>query len=257
MSDETDAVVLRTTAVGESDQVVMLYTRSLGRISAIARGARSSRKRFGGALGMLVVSEVALGRRLRGGDLWALERATVVANHAALASDPIVLGHASYALELVRELTPEETPDPEILGLIVALWAALASGPSPTALRGFELRLCELLGSGVALDRCVACGRHDDLDQGAIFDPVRGGVVCRTCAPTSRGLGVRPLSAGARRYLLDAAATPLGPGAVLDAADGDRVSARDAMLAFVGHLVGKPLRTVAFVAQVHAGLRGS
>jgi DNA repair protein RecO (recombination protein O) len=253
--EPSPAVVLRRTVVGESDLVVMLYTRDHGRVSAIARGARSSRKRFGGALGLLVVSEVALGRRTRGGELWGLERATVIIDHSALAADPIVLGHASYALELVRELTPQDTPDPAILELIVALWDALAAGPSPTALRGFELRLCALLGSGVALDRCVACGRDDELDVGAIFDPGRGGVVCRGCASSSRGLGVRPLPAAARRYLIDIGAAPLGDGAALATSDEDRVAARDAMLAFVGHLVGKPLRTVAFVAQVHAGLR--
>ena len=77
--------------------------------------------------------------------------------------------------------------------------------------------------------------------------------MCRRCAPTSRGLGVRPLPAGARRFLLAIDGAPLGDEVV--AADDDRTTARDAMLAFVGHLVGKPLRTVAFVAQVHAGLR--
>ncbi|HVK78294.1 MAG TPA: DNA repair protein RecO [Kofleriaceae bacterium] len=251
----SDGVVLRTTAVGESDLVVMLYTRAHGRVSAIARGARSSRRRFGGALGMLIVSDHVLGRRLRGGELWSLERAIAIHDRSALAADPIALGHASYALELVRELTPEETPDPAILDLVIELWDALATGPSPRALRGFELRLCELLGSAVALDRCVGCGRGDDLDDGAVFDPARGGVVCRRCAPTSRGLGVRPLPAAARRHLLAVAAAPLGAGGGDgELGDDDRVAARDAMLAFVGHLVGKPLKSVAFVAQVHAGL---
>ncbi len=251
----TDGVVLRVTAVGESDLVVSLFTRELGRVSAIARGARSSRRRFGGALGVLVHSELVLARRSRGAELWNLERATAITDHAALAADPVVLGHASYGLELVRELTPAEVPDPAVLDLIVALWGALAAGPSPSLLRAFELALCELLGSGVALDRCAACGRGDDLDAGAVFDPGRGGTVCRTCAPTSRGLGVRPLPATVRHYLCAAAAASIATAAAVVVADDDRVQARDLMLAFVGHLVGKPLRSVAFVAQVHAGLR--
>lgn len=256
-SQTTDGIVLRATTVGESDLVVALYTRELGRISAIARGARSSRRRFAGALGMLVHSELALARRARGAELWSLERATAIVDHAALAADPIVLGHASYALELVRELTPAEAPDPTVLELVLALWRALAAGPSPSLLRAFELALCEELGSGVALDRCAACGRVDDLDAGAIFDPVRGGAVCRSCAPGSRGLGVRPLPPAVRGYLAAAAAVPLEAAAALEAADEDRVAARDLMLGFVGHLVGKPLRSVAFVAQVHASLRSS
>jgi DNA repair protein RecO (recombination protein O) len=250
----TDGVVLRATPVGESDLVVALFTRELGRVSAIARGARSSRRRFGGGLGVLVHSELALGRRARGSELWSLERATALTDHSALGMDPVVLGHASYGLELVRELVPAEVPEPAALDLVLALWSALAPGPSPSVLRTFELALCEMLGHGVALDRCAGCGGDERLDAGALFDPARGGVVCGACAPGSRG-AVRPIPAPVRAYLCAAASVPLSGAAALAVADDDRAMARDLMLGFVGHLVGKPLRSVAFVAQVHAGLR--
>jgi DNA repair protein RecO (recombination protein O) len=135
------------------------------------------------------------------------------------------------------------------------LWCALAAGASPSLLRAFELALCEILGHGVALDRCAGCGRDERLDSGAVFDPARGGAVCGACAPGSRGVGVRPLPATVRAYLCAAASVPLSDAPALPVADDDRATARDLMLAFVGHLVGKPLRSVAFVAQVHAGLR--
>ena len=253
--DITDAVVVRATPVGESDLVVGLYTRAHGRVSAVARGARSSRRRFAGALGMLVVSEVALSRRARGGELWNLDDATMREDHAAVAMDPIGLGHASYGLELVRELTPVEVPDPAILDLLIELWRQLAAGPAPSLLRGFELRLCALLGSDIALDQCAACHDAERLDDGAVFDPTRGGVLCRPCAVASRGPGVRPLPGPARHYLQAVARAPLGGARELDAADDERIAAREAVLAFVGHLVGRPLRTIGYVAQVHAALR--
>ncbi|HVV81911.1 MAG TPA: DNA repair protein RecO, partial [Kofleriaceae bacterium] len=183
--ESTDAVVVRATPVGESDLVLGLYTRALGRVSAIARGARSSRRRFAGALGTLVVSDVTLTRRTRSGELYNLDQATPREDHAALGGDPIALGHASYGLELVRELTPAEVPEPAILDLLVELWRQLAAGPSPSLLRGFELRLCALLGSDIALDQCAACHDAHRLDDGAVFDPTRGGVLCRACAVAS------------------------------------------------------------------------
>jgi DNA repair protein RecO (recombination protein O) len=251
----TDAVVVRATPVGESDLVVGLYTRSLGRVSAVARGARSSRRRFAGALGTLVVIDVELSRRARASELWNLEQATAREDCSALAADPIGLGHASYGVELVRELTPLEVPEPAILDLLVELWRQLAAGPSPSLLRGFELRLCALLGSDIALDHCAACHDADRLDDGAVFDPTRGGVLCRACAVGSRGPGVRPLPGSARHYLQAVARAPLGGARALDAADDDRIAAREAVLGFVGHLVGRPLRTIAYVSQVHAALR--
>src|SRR5256885_1386001 len=61
-----EAMVLRQTPFGESDAVVTLFTRAHGRISALARGARASKRRFAGALGLLVLARVDVKRRPRG-----------------------------------------------------------------------------------------------------------------------------------------------------------------------------------------------
>ena len=45
-----EAFVLRTGSLGESDVLITLFTRELGKVRGVARGARRSRKRFGGAL---------------------------------------------------------------------------------------------------------------------------------------------------------------------------------------------------------------
>ncbi|MEZ4401971.1 MAG: DNA repair protein RecO [Kofleriaceae bacterium] len=250
----SEAILLRRTQVGESDLVVQLFTRSHGRVSAVARGARRSKRRFGPGLEHLTVLEVELTRRRRGAELWSLDGATLVDDHRGLASDPILVGHASYALELVRELAPPEVVDPELLDLVVELWRCLRLGPSPSLLRGFELALCRALGSEVALAQCAACGR-DDLEFGTVFDPSRGGVICATCAARSTGLGVRPLPPGARAHLVALAAASLADARDLECATEDRVAARDAMLATVTHLVGHPLVTLDYVTQVHGALR--
>ena len=135
----TDAVIVRRTPVGESDLIVALFTREYGRVSAVARGARRSRRRFPAGLEMLAVLSVTLGRRRRGSELYGLEEAELIDDHRALALDPIALGHASYALELVRELAPPEAPDPGLLDCVVALWRALAAGPAPALLRAEDL----------------------------------------------------------------------------------------------------------------------
>ena len=56
----TRAVLLRQVDTGESDRVVTLLTEELGKVSAIARGARKSRKRFGAALALFVLAEAEL-----------------------------------------------------------------------------------------------------------------------------------------------------------------------------------------------------
>src|SRR5262245_61071041 len=177
MTEPCLGVVLKTTPLRESDLLVVLYTDTHGRISAVARGARRSQRRFAGTLSLLVLGRYQLGRRPRG-ELWGLDGGEVVREWTRLASDVVAVAHASYVAELVGALLPPEAPDPHALSVIVALWDSLAEGgPSPGALRSVELALLELAGHRPALDQCAACGERD-LDTGAVFDPERGGAIC-------------------------------------------------------------------------------
>ncbi|HEX7488511.1 MAG TPA: DNA repair protein RecO, partial [Anaeromyxobacteraceae bacterium] len=69
-------VVLRTVDYGESDRVVTLLTAERGKVSAFARAARASRRRFGGALEHFTLVH-AEARERRGAGLLSLESVTV------------------------------------------------------------------------------------------------------------------------------------------------------------------------------------
>jgi DNA repair protein RecO (recombination protein O) len=262
-SQREQGVVLKTTPLRESDLLVVLYTRTRGRVATVARGARKSQRRFAGALQLLVLGQYQLGRPPRG-ELWSLEAADVEREWTRLASDVVAVAHASYVAELIGALLPPEAPEPHALDVLIALWDSLAEGgPSPAALRSVELALLELAGHGPALDTCAACGAGD-LESGAVFDPSRGGAICRRCAATSRGAGVRPVDAGTLRYLRAVAAADGPSGA--RAIDGDasfsaaeRTAGRDAFVAMVQGLVGKPLKSLEYIAKLGAATyhRGS
>ena len=49
---DTPAVVVRVVDYGEADRIVTLLTRARGKLAAMARGARKSRRRFAGGVGM-------------------------------------------------------------------------------------------------------------------------------------------------------------------------------------------------------------
>jgi DNA repair protein RecO (recombination protein O) len=252
-------IVLKATTLRESDLLVVLYTTSHGRVSAVARGARKSQRRFAGALQLLVLGRYQLGRRPRG-ELWGLDGAEVVREWTHLASDVFAVAHASYIAELVIALMPAEAPDPHVLDVVVALWDSLAeAGPSPAALRAVELELLDLAGHRPALDACAACG-ETALASGAVFDPTRGGAICKRCAATSRGANIRPIDAGALAYLqaVAAAGSPAAARA-LDAdpavAAAERAAGRDAMVSMVVSLVGKPLKSLEYIAKLGAAGR--
>jgi DNA repair protein RecO (recombination protein O) len=258
MADGELGVVLRTTPLRESDLLVVLYTVEHGRVSAVARGGRKSQRRFAGALQLLVLGRYLLGRRPRG-ELWTLDAADVVREWMQLASDVVCVAHASYVAELAGALLPPEEPDPHALELVIGLWDSLADGgPSPAALRAIELAFLDLAGHRPALDACAACGRTELAN--AVFDPHRGGVICRPCAAISRGPGVRPLDPGTLAYLRAVAAAGTPAAARLLDGDpafepGDRTAGRDAFVTMVQGLVGRPLRSLEYIAKLGAAGR--
>ena len=258
---ETLGVVLRTTPLRESDLLVVLYTEAHGRISAVARGARRSQRRFSGALSLLVLAKWQLGRKPRG-ELWSLDGAEVVREWTRLSSDVVAVAHASYVAELVGALLPPESPEPHALEVICALWDVLAEGgPSPGALRAVELALLDLAGHRPAIDQCAACGERD-LDNHAVFDPVRGGAICRRCAASSRNAGIRPLDPQTRAYLrtiieLDNPAAARAVDTDERFTPADRHAARDAIVGMVTGLVGRPLRSLEYIAKLGAATKHS
>jgi len=250
-------VVLRTMPLREADLVVELYTASSGRITAMARGGRKSQRRFSGALQLFVLGRYQLGRTR--GEWRELQAADVVTEWTRLSSDVVAVAHASYIAELVNALVPLEVPEPHVIELIVGLWDSLAeAGPSPAVLRAIELALLNVSGHGTALDVCAVCGSA--VDGSAVFDPSRGGVVCQTCAGTSRGAGVRCVDDGVLAYLRAAASVRSPRDARrLDTDPSfervDRTAGRDAVVAMVQGLVGRPLKSLEYIEKLGAAWR--
>jgi DNA repair protein RecO (recombination protein O) len=249
-----EIVVLRRVEYGESDLIITALSREGGVISALARGARASKRRFGG-LGLLSVATASLVKRPRR-ELWELSGVELRRMYGGLAADVAAMAHASYGTELVRELLLAEQPEPAIFDLLLELYETLHEvGPSPPALRAFELRLLDALGLAPVLTRCVRCDAELPMGggEGARFFSALGGVACRGCAEGQAG--GRPLDPAARALLVAAAALPLERAAQdLQGASGAIArQARDAMVGLVLAHVGKPLRSLEFIAALRGG----
>ena len=79
---KTEAIVLRSMRYGEADRILHLYTPDRGRLSAIAKGVRRAKTRFGGRLEPCFRLQMVLheGRS----DLLTVTSAETVAGHARL-----------------------------------------------------------------------------------------------------------------------------------------------------------------------------
>ncbi|MFH1467457.1 MAG: DNA repair protein RecO [Pseudomonadota bacterium] len=155
-----DALVLGALDYGERDRIVRLLTPELGRVSALARGARGSQRRFAGAvdLGNRVQAMLRPGR----GELWHLQEAELVSARLHLRDDLLAMALCAYGCELVGALAREHHPEPRLFGLLEVFLTVLDAATAPPAglfRAGLEIKALNLAGLAPVLDRCVRCGQ--------------------------------------------------------------------------------------------------
>jgi DNA repair protein RecO (recombination protein O) len=151
-----DALILRTYKLGESDRIVVFLTRDRGKKRGVAKNARQSRRRFGGALEPLTCGRVTYRERERR-ELVLLEdvaatgsplrRAFSDVSLAEASAKADALGHVGYFAELIDEWAPDNDPSETLYRLGVSIVDALAAGvPVDPLARYFEYWLLRLQG---------------------------------------------------------------------------------------------------------------
>lgn len=195
--------------------MVQLLTPELGVVSLLARGARKSARRFGGALDYFCRLEAEL-RPARHG-LGTLVGVELLGAFERVRGDVDRYWLGCHFLEVARWGVREADPAPAVYSLVLAALGALDRGADPASLRRvFQVQGLRALGYGLMLDACPSC--LADLAAGSA---VRGPqVVCRGCA----GARASALSPGALETLRAAARLPLDRLATLrltGAAEGE------------------------------------
>jgi DNA repair protein RecO (recombination protein O) len=200
----TDALLLRRVEYGESDLVLTLLTSKLGKVSALARSARKSSRRFGGALEPMHTLAVQLDER-PGAELFVLTEAKLKTPRAKILESLASLEAAGKALSWARRAAPPRTPEAEpyavLETLLDRLQAPQGNEVARVALAEAGLSLLVAFGWGIDFERCVRCGKQALPTQSGSVDAVRGGLICRSCG----GARLR-LSGLARVHLSQAAA---------------------------------------------------
>jgi DNA repair protein RecO (recombination protein O) len=141
----SDALILRTYALGDSDRIVVFLTRDRGKKRGVAKNARQSRRRFGGALEPMT-SGRATYREKEGRDLVLLHDIAPARSPLSVRSTDGI-GYVGYFAELIDEWAQENDPNETLYRLGASMVDALASGvPAEPLARYFEYWLLRLQG---------------------------------------------------------------------------------------------------------------
>ena len=214
---KTEAIVLRGIRYGEADRILHLYTPERGRVSAIAKGVRRSKSRFGGRLEPFFRLNLVLYQGKS--DLLTVTSAETIAGHPRLREHGGAIDGAARACDAVSRLFGDAEPHPGVYHLLANQLALLDREPArATRALALAFRLKLLLAAGFAphLASCASCGEPEHLVG---FSGAAGGVVCGACEAGSFALsqeGHDFLVGALGRPLADA---PEAPAAALQQAD--------------------------------------
>jgi len=209
---QTEALVLRVIEFGESDRIVHLLVPDSGRLTAIAKGARRSVRRFPGTLDLFNHLRVHVDRH-RSGSMARLDSAALIRGFPGLRVEAARFALGCYLVELLDRLAPEGAALGDARRLFAFAISALeqaAGAPLDPRLRPLlEVRALDALGLRPELRCCVRCGGElrgasDVASEGprrglVAFHVAEGGPLCARCAA---GLhGCLPVQLGTLRAL--------------------------------------------------------
>jgi DNA repair protein RecO (recombination protein O) len=194
---KTEAIVLRSLRYGEADRILHLYTEDRGRVSAMAKGVRRAKSRFGGRLEPF--SRVALMLHEGRSEMMTVTGADTVAAHRRLRDSAATLDAAGRACDAVARLFETADPHPPVYHLLSHELALLDADPAAATLANqLAFRMKLLLAAGLApqLTACAGCGEREHLTG---FSGAAGGVVCGACEASAF-----PLDEEAHRFMTEA-----------------------------------------------------
>jgi DNA repair protein RecO (recombination protein O) len=236
-----EAIVLGVMDYGEADKIVTAYSIELGKIKGLARNAKNSRKRFGGALEPFARLNLQFVPK---DGLFTLNGADIINVYPHIREDLAKICGAAYACELVDQLVAEGESNPRLFRLLVAYLEHLDQcSADHSDRRFFEANLLKVLGYQPELSRCAGCDAELSRLRQVRFSANHVRILCDRCGMLEISISAETISTlagtmatGKFGRVRFSPQTLAEAGAILDAAIGSHLT--------------RPLKSKAFMEDV-------
>jgi len=244
----TEAIVIGNHDLAEADRIVVFFTKTSGKVRAVAEGVRRIRSKFGGSVQLFSQGRLVYFERPNK-TLHKVNEFAPVRPHQLLREDLDRIALASTAVEAVALGVEENEPSPGVYESLAAVLDELETAGRPgVVLQGFLLHLLGLLGYRPEFSECVRCRGRLPARAEAYLSPAHGGLVCGSCRAgatdaffvSPEALGFLRGAGGTALRLMDRIA--LSPTTVREVTE--------ALHAFLRQVLGRPLRSADFLGRL-------
>ena len=261
-----EALILATRNWGTADKMVTLFTREQGIVQAVAFGCRRPKSPLAAGMQMFSYLDVEFTEGTR---VWTVRQCTLKEHWHRLGEDLASMAYGSFIAELTLALIPEHEPEPDTFDRLLQVFRAFEERNPRLVALAAAYQLLVLSGLGLHLESCVHCGKESEDLIG--IDINEGGVLCRNCCTEE----ARPLSPALhdllKKFLLlewkrvvpitkepewgncrtEAANDKTSEAAPkISIKKAELLQAEELLLTYLHSLLGRPLRSLAFIAQL-------
>lgn len=176
MLQKCEGIVIRANHYGESNKIVTLYTRELGKVGVMARGAKKPNSRFAAVTQPFTYGQFLV-RRSSG--LGSLEQGEIVSSMREIREDIFLTAYASFIVDLTDKGTDEKKTNPFLFELLYQTLNYMNEGVDPEILMNiYEMKMLHTFGLYPVLDQCSICKNTEGEFSFSIRE---GGFICHRC----------------------------------------------------------------------------
>jgi len=183
----TSGIVLKTVKLSDSDVLITIFSDKHGKITAVAKGARSAKSKLNASSQLFVHGEYSLSM----GSKWNYVNAVEVHDsYYSIREDLEKLTYASYFMELTSFVLPENTANLKLFSTLKNALECLKENKCNGKFLKiiYELKCLDILGYRPETTRCIECGATANLHFISVEE---GGVLCENCAQNmNKGLKI-------------------------------------------------------------------
>lgn len=179
MRSVCDGLVLRESAYGENDKLLVILTAEYGKIMLTAKGARSFKSKL-----LPLCRSFTYGNfeyYEKNGRRW-LSGGSVNESFYKINSDIVGFALAAYILRLADEITVEGVPGAEILQMTLNALYAVENKLKPASIikAAYEIFAADISGFSPDMSGCAECGCESH-SGGWWLDVMNGRILCADC----------------------------------------------------------------------------
>lgn len=238
--DQAEAIVLRTSNIGDQDKIVVFFCREKGILRGVAKGARKFGNRFGSSLEPLSVVRVFYYEKERR-DLVTISGCDLIESFFEIQAEPATAFLLSYFAELVEEFAPTRAREEVLYRLLLSVLRCLREGGEREfAAAYFEAWFLQANGLLPDLAGCRKCGQP--VAPGWL-GPKRDGAYCPDCAPLKKD----EVPAATREFLRWVRKNPPPGGCAPPFTAGEIAAFRRALQALIVYHMEREPRSLHFL----------